>query len=208
LIPLTFTLLSDGSSDRALIPILQWLLRQLSSLDFEPQWADLRSLREPPRTLRNRIRAAVTLFPCDLLFVHRDAEGETLEARTREIREHLQTVPDQTAVCVIPVRMMEAWLLLDETVLRTAADNPRGRVGLGIPALDRLEEIPDPKRLLFDLLKTASGLRTGRLHRFHPAERVHRLAELIPDFSPLRRLSAFRTLEADVEAVLTERHWR
>ena len=206
--PLTFTLLSDGSSDRALLPVLQWLLRELSARDFEPQWADLRALREPPKGLADRIRTAVKLYPCDLLFVHRDAEGETLKNRAEEVRKHLRVVPEQTAVCVIPVRMLEAWLLLDETALRTAADNPKGRVVLGMPALDRLEEISDPKRLLFELLETASGLRAGRLHRFHPAARVHRLAELIPDFSPLRRLFAFQTLQEDLETVLVERRWK
>ena len=29
-----------------------------------------------PRGLSERIRAAVELYPCDLLFIHRDAEGE------------------------------------------------------------------------------------------------------------------------------------
>jgi hypothetical protein len=209
LIPLTFTLLSDGSSDRALIPVLRWLLLQSSGRDFSDQWADLRSLRPPPRLLSEKIRMTLTLFPCDLLFVHRDAEGERREVRVAEIREHLQAAGSrQTAVCVVPVRMQESWLLIDEAAIRSAADNPRGRMPLAIPPLKRLEEVPDPKSLLWDLLSNASGLRPGRLRRFDPARRIHRLADLIEDFSPLRRLSAFQALEEDLQQILEERSWR
>jgi hypothetical protein len=206
--PLTFTLLSDGSSDRALIPVLEWLLQSNSGQDFDSQWADLRSLRQSPRTLAERIRATQALYPCDLLFVHRDAERESREMRLAEIRRALGEVLTPAAVCVIPVRMQEAWLLIDEGALRLAADNPRGRRALNMPSLERLEELPDPKDTLYGLLVEASGLRPGRLHSFHPAERVHRMANLITDFSPLRRLPAFRALEEDLKAVLDECRWR
>lgn len=204
---LTFTLLSDGSSDRALLPLLQWLLRQHSARDFQPQWADLRRLRQPPKLLAERIRTALDLFPCDLLFIHRDAEGEDREARVLEIQEQLRSLEGQTAVCVVPVRMQETWFLFDEPSIRLAADNPRGRMRLDLPPLDRLEDVPNPKSLLFDLLLKASGLRPGRRHRFDPALRLHRLAELIESFAPLRRLPAFCALEEDVRAVLDSQAW-
>jgi hypothetical protein len=207
--PLTFTLLSDGSSDRALIPVLRWLLLQGSSRDFSIQWADLRSLRPAPKLLSERIARTLTLYPCDLLFIHRDAEGESRAARVAEIHEHLAAVNlQQTALCVIPVRMQEAWLLIDEAALRSAADNPRGHMPLAIPPLKKLEDVPDPKQLLWSLLATASGLRPGRLRRFDPAPRTHRLADLIEDFSSLRRLSAFQALEDDLRRLLAERSWR
>jgi hypothetical protein len=204
---LRFTLLSDGSSDRVLLPVLGWLLQQHSARSFQPQWADLRKLPEPPRTLPERVRAAVELYPCDLLFVHRDAERESRELRVREIRQHLGRLPDHPVVCVVPVRMQEAWFLFDETSLREAADNPRGHMALALPPLGDIEAIPDPKNLVHDLLRSASGLRPGRLRRFHPATRVHRLAELIEDFSPLRGLSAFQALERDLRSLLEEKSW-
>lgn len=206
--PLTFTLLSDGSSDRALLPILQWLLRQSSTRPLQSQWADLRHSRRPPKLLGERIQAALDLYPCDLLFIHRDAEGETRQVRVEEIRRHLPEPHDPPSVCVVPVRMQEAWLLFDENALRTAADNPRGRAPLAMPVPGDLEAIPDPKNLLFELLETASELRGRRLRRLNAPARVHRLAELIEDFSPLRRLSAFQALEEDVRRVLTEHSWQ
>ncbi len=204
---LKFTLLADGGSDRALVPVLVWLLKQSSSQDFTPQWAELSGLRKAPRTLEERLRAAVSLYPCDLLFVHRDAERESREMRAAQIRESLRVLPGQPAVCVVPVRMLEAWLLFDEAALRRAAGNPRGYDKLDLPALDRLERVPDPKQVLFDLFRKASGLRPGRLHGLSPAARRSRLAGLIEDFSPLRRLPAFRALEKELQALLAERSW-
>jgi hypothetical protein len=200
-------LVTDGASDRALLPILTWLLRQHSLRAFQPQWADLRALRHPPKSLEEKISASLELYPCDLLFVHRDAEREPRDVRVAEIRRCLKAHAQPPTVCVVPVRMQEAWLLFDEATLRLAADNPRGESRLSLPPLHRLEEIPDPKGLLHELLYQASGLRPGRLSRFHPAARTHRVAELIEDFSPLRGLPAFQALEIEVSTLMKERRW-
>jgi hypothetical protein len=202
---LRYTLLSDGASDRALIPILNWLLRQhLPALPIQSEWADLRQLRQPPRLLPARITAALDLYPCDLLFVHRDAEGAPHRSRVEEIETAIQEaravhegagLPPH--VVVVPVRMTEAWLLFDEAAIRRAAGNPNGRVPLDLPAGDP-EEIPDPKQLLHDLLKTASELGGRRLGAFRPHEKVHRIPEFIGAFDPLRRLVAFSSLEQQV----------
>ena len=110
---LRFTLVGDGSSDRALIPILTWLLRQhWDAVPIQSEFSDLRWLPNPPKGLSQRIDKSIELYPCDLLFVHRDAEGESVEKRREEIRESLErsergrTLP---VICVIPVRMQEAW---------------------------------------------------------------------------------------------------
>ena len=55
----------------------------------QSEWADLRRLPMPPQTLRERILNAVELFPCDLLFVHRDAEREYPQNRYTEIHTAL-----------------------------------------------------------------------------------------------------------------------
>ena len=90
-VEISFTLLSDGSSDRALMPILTWLLRDLGVASAISQsWADLRRIPRPPRTLADRMRKAGELFPCQLLFVHRDAESELPESRRIEIHGAFQ----------------------------------------------------------------------------------------------------------------------
>jgi hypothetical protein len=200
-----FTLLSDGSSDRALVPILRWVLIQhLPDRPIQDAWADLRRLRVPPQGLIARTRAALKLYPCDILFIHRAAEGEPRKVRIDEILRALEAakLPDTvTRVAVVPVRMSEAWLLIDKAAIRRAAENPHGRERLALPATRRLDTLPDPKAVLHELLRSACGLTGRRLKRFDAAAKVHRVAEFVEDYAALRRLEAFQALEADVHAV-------
>lgn len=81
-----YTLLADGNSDRALLPILTWALRQQGVLQaMVPTWADLGRLRHRPHGLVEQIIATLQLYPCDLLFIHRDAEVEPYDVRRNEI---------------------------------------------------------------------------------------------------------------------------
>lgn len=206
---LRFTLLADGSSDRALLPILEWILaeRHGAALGAPGQQAELGRLPRPPKRLADRIRRSVELYPCDLLFVHRDAEREAPERRREEI-EQAASRADLTGVTllpVVPVRMQEAWLLIDEQAIRRAADNPNGTEQLELPPLDMLERLPDPKAWLNDLLIRASGFgrrRKRRRRRFVPGRRAYRVAEQISTFEPLLQLSAFQELDRRIGEAL------
>lgn len=203
---LRYTLVSDGSSDRMLMPAIEWLLGGIVDVAIAGPWADLAAL---PRgralgSLADRVRAAVELYPCDVLFVHRDAEKEPRSKRVEEIRAALGEIESPPAVCVIPVRMAEAGLPFDEPSVRRAAGNPRGRVPLELPPLDTLECLPDAKRLPREALRVASELRGRHLRRFDARAAVHVLAGIIEDYSPLRRLSAFGALECDLRALVSE----
>lgn len=204
---LRFTLLSEGSSDRALIPILVWTLRQHSSRTFQPQWADLRGLARPLPTLDDRLEATFQLYPCELLFVHRDADRAGRESRVKEISKAVSSQTEQTAVCVVPVRALEAWLLFHEAAIRTAASNPNGSMPLKLPHLSQIETLLQPKKELIRLLQEASGLPSRRRRGVRWRQPIHRIAEIIEDFSPLRRLSAFRAFEKDLCQILTARGW-
>ena len=200
---LRFTLVADGSSDKALLPILVWLLRKhFGKIPIQAEFADLRRLQNPPSKLFDRIAKSIELYPCDLLFVHRDAERESIAKRVREIRESLEkcAIDALPVVCVVPVRMQEAWLLIDEFALRKAAGNPRGRRPLNIPDPNKLEDLPDPKQILHELLHQASSLSGRRLKRFirDVGSHVHRVAEHIDDFSLLCELTAFQQVEHQV----------
>lgn len=203
------TLLTDGPSDRALVPLIRWLLREhrgITPVDLE--FADLGRLVDPPRDLSQRIERSIELYPCDVLFVHRDAERASLATRVREIDDAVrrssspETLP---VVTVVPVRMMEAWLLIDEGALRVAAGNPRGRQPLRMPAVRELEGLANPKQVLHDLLREASGLRDRRRRLAHfnrdLGKCVQRVAEQIEDFSLLRRLEGFQALENQVVGI-------
>lgn len=84
---LTYTLLADGPTDEAITRVIDWLLKDVApSLTPVPQFADLRGLPRPPKLLHEQIETALRLHPCDILFVHRDAENQSPSARRAEIQ--------------------------------------------------------------------------------------------------------------------------
>jgi hypothetical protein len=203
-----FTLLSDGSSDRMLMPILDWLLCQhCPEYAVESDWADLGRLPNPPKTLPDKIRTTLDLYPCDLLFIHRDAEKESFEKRHAEITRALDGLETPPAICVIPVRMQEAWLLFDEPAIRRAAGNPYGRNNLNLPDTRSVETIPDPKELLFSIIRKSSGLHGTRLKKLNPHKRAFLVSQSIDDFSPLRSINAFQALENQLKTALVAYGW-
>lgn len=199
---LRYTLLSDGSSDAALLPVINWLLIENGVKDpIQSQWADLRRLRQPPKDLADRIRVALEFYPCDLLFIHRDGEKSSYAERADEIRSALAKLVEADLppnVYVIPVRMTEAWLLFDESAIRFAAGNRNGQNLLHLPDVKTLESLHDPKADLYNLIREASNLQGRRLKRLNPGERVQRITTFVNNFSPLRSLNAFCNLEADI----------
>jgi hypothetical protein len=212
IVPLRYTLLTDGSSDRVLLPILNWLLRQhLVNQVLEGQWSNPALLIGHNLSLDDKIRQTLYRYPCRLLFVHRDAETEPRQKRIGEIETAISKISEQLpvppSICVVPIRMQETWLLIDEVAIRMAANNPRGRVKLHLPAINELEKHSSPKKKLHDLLRDASELGSHRLRKFNPHQQAHRIAEFIEDFSILRQLSAFQALESDVIQVIQTNAW-
>ena len=196
------TLVTDGRSDRVLLHILDWVWRQHGVMP-RGEWFDPYRLPRRPSGLVDRLAQALRSFPCDVLMVHRDAEGQPPETRRQEIVSAVrQAAVTDPHVCVVPVRMTEAWLLFNESAIRKAAGNPCGTQPLSVPPLRGIEGHPDPKRVLVGALRTASGLAGRRLSKLNFGEARHRLAEALTDYSPLRVLPAFQQLEADVQRFL------
>ncbi len=187
------------------MPIINWALKEVNPrLEIIPFWPDLGRLRKPPKLsdLEGRITAALEQAECDVLFVHRDAERISRSERKAEIEvawERLKdTYPGQTLVCIVPVRMTEAWLMFDEQAIRKAANNPNGSVPIRLPPATKIERLPDPKKELKMILRISSGLRGRDLSKFADSRAVHLVAEYTNDFSFLRQLEAFGAFEAEL----------
>jgi hypothetical protein len=208
-IHLRYTLLGEGTSDRALMPVLNWLICHLAgSLPVEGMWADITRAPQKLANLRDRARFALDYFPADILFIHRDADAQPSELRHEEVRvvgdelAHLLASQDAKTVAVVPIRMMETWLLFDEEAIRLAAGNPHGLVKLKLPKMKALESLPDPKKILRDVLVQATELQGRHRRKFDVSHSVQRVASSICDFGPLLQLRAFQKLKSDLEAVL------
>jgi hypothetical protein len=102
--------------------------------------------------------------------------------------------------------MTEAWLLLDETAIRLVAGKPSSRDDLCLPPRAQVESEADPKGALQNALECAFGLHGRRLREFKrdfPAHRRQLLERLDLD-GPVRELSSWQSLEADVRRVTYE----
>lgn len=179
---------------------VDWSLRQRGVARIVPQWVDFTRMPRL-RSIEARLTAALDLYPCDVLFVHRDAEAQPPDLRREEIANALRGTTVRH-VPVVPVRMTEAWLLADEFAIRSAAANPRGTEDLNLPELRRLEEVPKPKRVLHDALIAACGRNARRRGLLSVHQRYHLIPNYIDDYSRLSVLSAFRMLQEDIARLL------
>ena len=200
---LNSTLIADGRSDRLLIPIIATLMQTHCRQRFR-ETDFVHSFPPSGRDLSSRIRHALIERPCDLLFVHRDAERvEGLEGRIQEIERAVAEIGiSQTVVCVVPVRMTESWLICDEHPIRCAAGNPSGRSALGLPGLNQVESV-DAKQFLFAALVSARDLGKRRARGLKPDTMRHRVADHLDDLHRLRRLPSFARFESAVRQILS-----
>jgi hypothetical protein len=200
---LRITLLCDGPFDRTLFHPILWLLHQKQCRLEAEQVADLSRVRPRPTTLRERAAAAVRMFQCDLLFVHRDAERESYDDRLAEIERELRGVSFQY-VPVIPVRMTESWFLHSEAAIRSASGNPNGTVGLGLPGSRNVSSVPDPKALMEELLlsaKNATGRRRAKA-RSALSQMKYLVPQYVDSYEELLEDAAFANLSLAIDRAL------
>ena len=174
-----FMLVCEGSSDAGLREHILTLLDGRAQTPLEGVvWFQ-------GRRLADKIRGGFNRYgECDLLFVHRDANSAGAAARYREIAAAVREVGYAGPwACIVPVRMTEAWLLLDEAAIRRAADNPYGRMPLNLPAPGAVERIADPKATLESALLQARGNR-GRRRRIDRQEFPRQRRRLLRNLPP------------------------
>ena len=195
--------LADGSSDEPLGEHLEILCAR-RGMAVRVTTPDLRLLRPPPgRRVADRLQAILDLGdPPDILFVHRDAEQQDPERRFDEVAEAVARIrAGLPHVAVVPVRMTEAWLLLDEQSIRDVAGRPNSAVDLDLPPVSRIEALTDPKSLLKQALDAASGLTGRRRDRFQQRFGQHRrtLLQRLDINGPVRQLPAWQALESALD---------
>jgi len=203
---LKYTLIADGSSDKTLLRIIKWSLDNLyPTLPNEGSFADFRFLPNHPKGLTEKVKNAMNYYPFNVVFIHRDAETtntKIIEQRQKEILNELDEELYLKIVCVIPIKMMETWLMIDPEAIKKAAGNRNYEGKIELPSLKNLEKENQPKVTLHELLRVASGLKSRNLKKFNPDKAVHLVAENIDDFSKLRNLVAFKAFETDLKRVV------
>ncbi len=201
-----FTLIADGSSDKTLLRIIKWLLDDLyPEISNDGEFADFRYLPDPPKTLKSKLVQAKYYFPYNILFIHRDAETinvKTIQERQQQIKEEIGEDEFAKVVCIIPVKMMETWLMIDTEAIKKASGNRNYSGPIVLPPVNKLEKESQPKKKLHGLLEQASGLKGRNLQKFNAHKAVHLVAENIKEFNTLRQLEAFRAFELNLTTVV------
>lgn len=198
-------LLADGHSDEPLATHVETMFAD-HGCTVRIVAPDLGRLRQPPgRRVEDRLRAVLDFdnedSHYDVIVVHRDAEGQDPGLRYQEISDAMSSLScTQPHVPVVPVRMTEAWLLLDEAAIREVAGRPTVRTSLGLPRIRDIESVADPKVTLRAALVQASGCTGRRLEQFERRFPDHRrtLLERLDPHGPITELTAWRQLLASV----------
>jgi hypothetical protein len=197
---------AEGSSDLPLSDIVERMFFD-KDLSVQIRRPDFGLLPGVAKDVRSRLEAGCELAGDDVDFfvVHRDADNAGSQARRTEILAAARLIRDATPVVpVIPIRMTEAWLLLDEVDIRTVAGNPRGRAPLELPKLHEVEQVADPKSLLSECLLRAAdvtGRRRERLATRFPQHR-RQLLERLDTAGRVTELSSWKQLTADIDALV------
>lgn len=202
-----FVLICEGSSDAPLVSQLEEVCVICGAEEasgIAPEWERLGT--RVSKRVQDRLAAALALEPdANLIFVHRDSDSRDPASRRAEIADAAAALGiAPPVVAVVPVQETEAWLLLDEAAIRQVAENPRGRVALGLPTPSVVERIARPKERLAEVLVAASELSGERLKKFRKKFDAHRrtLLQRLDRNGPVSAVPAWKRMVAETGAVI------
>lgn len=198
-----FLLICDGPSDAALGNHIQSLLIEMGA--FEVNW----TASYVGRRLSEKIALGLQQSSNpSMLFVHRDSEGADPNDRYEEIRSAvIASNFTGTWSAIVPRRMTETWLLLDERAIRDVVGRPRGAEPLGLPDHRNVENLPDPKARLHAALFAACSPRGRRRRKQFENYWLgyrNRLLENLPVGGPLEQLESWARFRDDTVAALNQ----
>jgi hypothetical protein len=199
---------AEGSSDMPIADIVERIFFE-HGLDLRLRKPDFGRLGKVPKDLKSRLHAGeiLTAGAFDLIVVHRDADNAGTQPRRDEITNAAGTLRSRRQVVpVVPVRMTEAWLLLDEKEIRFVAGNPRGRMALKLPKRHEVESHADPKKLLQEVLLEAADVKGRRRERERTRFSEHRrsLLERLDCHGPVTALPSWQRMVEDIEAACVQ----
>lgn len=194
-----FGLLAEGSTDKAAIPVFLDIaltyLRATEARHSSFEWTRDVGLGRPNG---GEIRDALYADRHDVLLVHRDGASNPQVTREGLLAFGPKIVP------VVPVREIEAWLLVDMDAIRRAAGAPSS-IALDRIAARRLERIPDPKARFASCVECCLG--RSMVQRDGEVELMYALVAEHVGIDSLLQLEWFRYFIHDLRAALGALGW-
>ncbi|WP_426234968.1 hypothetical protein [Pseudomonas sp. TWP3-2] len=199
-----FVLTGEGSSDLRLVEHIQTILIGEGFSEVSGEVPDL-GLFSPPvgRSVREKLQALVRYYPhADVIFVHRDSDNVGAVVREQEMVAASHGIVDFSRIVpVIPVSMLETWLLADVDAIKLVAGNSGYRGALNcIPPIRRLEAARDTKQVLMTALCEASETQGARLAKFRKrfSEMRARLTIDLNPEGPVQELPSYQDFRRKV----------
>jgi hypothetical protein len=169
------------------------IVLEVKELEEKKEQRELRMLEAARLSVENHI-----------LIVHADADKRGFEKTLQELFQPgydlIQREQGELCRClipVIPVRMIEAWILADYELLLKKIGTKKKAEDLHIPKQVRgIEEIADPKQRLKDAIRLALADRPRRKQESEFKERMKSLYEAIGKSINLERLDQLQAYQA------------
>lgn len=195
---INYILTGEGPTDLRLAEHIENLLIEGGFSEVSGETLDPKNFgNKIGRSVREKIRFIINHYKnIDVIFVHRDADQQGLIQREREVYESSDGIIEKNKIIpVIPVTMLETWLLADRDAIKRIAGNPQHKGSLAcLPPIKNIEKVLDPKKRLLDALCEASGLQGRSLALFKKrfSEMRARLTFDLDPEGPIKQLSSYQ----------------
>ncbi|NWJ98198.1 MAG: DUF4276 family protein [Chloroflexi bacterium] len=211
---LVLALYAEGASDKRFLPILiqrtaEQILNQRGRFIVEVLPPRIIEKIEAPTQAECILKAAQQASGYHALIIHADADHPTRnEAFEQRFQPGYTLVQQATPpVCkhllpVIPVRMIEAWLLAHPEALQEILDTTMNAAALGLPLKAReVESVPSPKQTLKQAVQKARAHLPRRRQNIDIGSLYEPIARLI-SLERLDEVPAYKQFKADLTKVL------
>jgi hypothetical protein len=160
------------------------------------------------------LQASREVRGCHVLLIHNDADSRTFERARRERFEPGFALVQQCSeeVCrnlvpVIPIRMTEAWMLVDVDALCGVLGTNLSPQMLELPSRAALvESVTDPKNTLNEVMRKVNAGRSQRRQHISLNTRYELLARRI-DLNRLIHVPSYKSFVDDLTSTLAELHF-
>jgi hypothetical protein len=157
----------------------------------------------------NVAKAGVDKYGISILCIHKDADSDSEDyVKNTQINPAINNLKltkgnhCQVVVPIIPVHMIEAWLLADKNLFKQALGTDKSDIELGIEK--HPETIHNPKEVIEKAIKISQQHRTRRKrHNLSISEIYMPLGEEI-DIKELSRLPSFKNFRQSVRNAFIE----
>jgi hypothetical protein len=208
---LTFGFYGEGIRDYRFTRLIveRSFQRMIPHVDVQSIEIDVR--REDRDQIEVVLEIARRTHGFDLAVIHLDADSSTEEKaydeRYRPAFEAVQSGGESlnsNLLPVIPIRMTEAWMLVDFAAFKAVSGTSLAATDLDFPQRpEAAERLPDPKEIFESAVRQA---RPGKRRPIPPADVYLPLAERI-DLARLEKLRAYYQFVARARRLLTDLHF-